>query len=99
QLLNGRQALSFVRYRHTDSDLYRIERQRLFIRAIKERLSSSFKLTAIPKLTGVVRKNVKIGVGGNEALDPDVVRAWAVFALPLPPGRVIPLEIRGAVDL
>jgi LCP family protein required for cell wall assembly len=95
QLLNGRQALSFVRYRHTDSDLYRIERQRLFMRAIKERLSSSFKLTAIPKLTGVVRKNVKIGVGGNEALDPDVVRAWAFFALQLPPGRVFQSKIGG----
>src|SRR4029450_7622352 len=95
QLLSGRQALSFVRYRHTDSDLYRIERQRLFMRAIKERLSSSFKLTAIPKLTGVVRKNVKIGVGGNEALDPDVVRAWAFFALQLPPGRVFQSKIGG----
>jgi LCP family protein required for cell wall assembly len=93
QLLTGRQALSFVRYRHTDSDLYRIERQRLFMRAIKERLSSSFKLTAIPRLTGVVRKNVKIGVGGNEALDPDVVRAWAFFALQLPPGRVVQAKI------
>jgi LCP family protein required for cell wall assembly len=95
QILNGRQALSFVRYRHTDSDLYRIERQRLFMRAIKERLSSSFKLTAIPKLTGVVRKNVKIGVGGNQALDPDVVRAWAFFALQLPPGRVFQSKIGG----
>jgi LCP family protein required for cell wall assembly len=95
QLLNGRQALSFVRYRHTDSDLYRIERQRLFMRAIKERLSSSFKLTAIPKLTGVVRKNVKIGVGGNEALDPDVVRAWAFFSLQLPPGRVFQSKLDG----
>jgi hypothetical protein len=95
QILNGRQALSFVRYRHTDSDLYRIERQRLFMRAIKERLSSSFKLTAIPKLTGVVRKNVKIGVGGNQALDPDVVRAWAFFGLQLPPGRVFQSKIGG----
>jgi LCP family protein required for cell wall assembly len=95
QLMTGRQALSFVRYRHTDSDLYRIERQRLFMRAIKERLSSSFKLTAIPKLTGVVRKNVKIGVGGNQALDPDVVRAWAFFALQLPPGRVFQSKIGG----
>ena len=34
QELTGRQALSFVRYRHTDSDLYRIERQRLFMRAL-----------------------------------------------------------------
>jgi LCP family protein required for cell wall assembly len=95
QELTGRQALSFVRYRHTDSDLYRIERQRLFMRALKERLSSSFKLTAIPKITGVVRKNVKIGKGGNQALDPDEMRAWAFFALELPAGRVFQSKIGG----
>ena len=95
QELTGRQALSFVRYRHTDSDIYRIERQRLFMRALKERLSSSFKLTAIPKLTGVVRKNVKVGRGGNEALDPDEIRGWAFFALRLPSGRVFQSKIEG----
>ena len=95
QKLGGRQALSFVRYRHTDSDLYRIERQRLFMRALKERLSSSFKLTAIPKITGVVRKNVKIGKGGNQALDPGEIRSWAFFALQLPPGRVVQSKIEG----
>src|SRR5918994_1745240 len=87
--------LSFARYRHTDSDIYRIERQRLFMRALKERLSSSFKLTAIPKLTGVVRKNVKVGRGGNEALDPDEIRSWAFFALQLPSGRVFQSKIGG----
>jgi LCP family protein required for cell wall assembly len=95
QELTGRQALSFVRYRHTDSDLYRIDRQRLFMRAIKERLSSSFKLTAIPKLTGIVRKNVKVGKGGGEALQPDEFRGWALFALQLPPGRVYQSKIEG----
>jgi LCP family protein required for cell wall assembly len=95
QELTGRQALSFVRYRHTDSDLYRIERQRLFMRALKERLSHSFKLTAIPKLTGVVRKNVKIGKGGGAALEPDEFRGWALFALQLPPGRVYQSKIEG----
>ena len=94
QKLGGRAALSFVRYRHTDSDLYRIERQRLFMRAVKERLSSSFKLTAIPKITGVVRKNVRIAQGGGKALDPDVFRGWALFGLQLPPGRVFQSKIQ-----
>jgi LCP family protein required for cell wall assembly len=97
QELTGREALSFVRYRHTDSDLYRIERQRLFMRALKERLSSSFKVTAIPKLTGVARKNVKIGKGGGAALEPDEFRGWALFALQLPPGRVYQSKIEGLV--
>jgi LCP family protein required for cell wall assembly len=97
QKLSGRQALSFVRYRHTDSDLYRIERQRLFMRAVSERLSSSFKPTAFPKLTKVVRNNVKIGQGGNRPLDPDVVRSWAFFALKLPPRHVFQSKIQNLV--
>ena len=38
QRLNGKQALGYVRFRHTDSDFHRIERQQKFIRAVKERL-------------------------------------------------------------
>lgn len=95
QEVTGRQALSYVRYRHTDSDLYRIERQRLFMRALNERLASSFKLTAIPKLTKIVRDNVKIGKGGEAALEPDEFRAWAFFALQLPPGRIFQSKVGG----
>jgi LCP family protein required for cell wall assembly len=95
QKLTGRQALSFVRYRHTDSDLYRIERQRLFMRALNERMASSFKPTAIPKLTKIVRNNVKIAQGGGTALEPSVVRGWALFALRMPPGHVFQSKIGG----
>ena len=95
QEVTGPQALSYVRYRHTDSDLYRIERQRLFMRALNERLASSFKLTAIPKLTKIVRDNVKIGKGGEKALEPEEFRAWAFFALQLPPGRIFQSKIGG----
>ncbi|MCS7300245.1 MAG: LCP family protein [Fimbriimonadales bacterium] len=38
QHLNGKQALGYVRYRHTDSDFHRIERQQKFMRALKARL-------------------------------------------------------------
>ncbi|OYT72446.1 MAG: hypothetical protein CFK49_10905 [Armatimonadetes bacterium JP3_11] len=38
QHLNGKQALGYVRFRHTDSDFHRIERQQKFLRAVKERL-------------------------------------------------------------
>ena len=40
QKLDGGQALSYVRYRHTDSDIYRTGRQQLFIEALKSRLRS-----------------------------------------------------------
>jgi LCP family protein required for cell wall assembly len=95
QEVTGRQALSYVRYRHTDSDLYRIERQRLFMRALNERLSSSFKPSAFPKLTKIVRDNVRIAKGGDQGLDPGEFRAWAFFALQLPPGRIFQSRIGG----
>ncbi|HET9323182.1 MAG TPA: LCP family protein [Gaiellaceae bacterium] len=95
QKLNGRQALSFVRYRHTDSDLYRIDRQQLFMRALNERLGGSFKPTAIPKLTKIVRDNVKIGQGGSKPLEPSVVRGWALFAMKMPPGHIFHPTIQG----
>jgi len=95
QGVTGRQALSYVRYRHTDSDLYRIERQRLFMRALSERLSSAFKPSAFPKLTKIVRENVKIAKGGEQALEPGEFRAWAFFALKLPPGRIYQSKVEG----
>ncbi len=95
QQVTGRAALSYVRYRHTDSDLYRIERQRLFMRALSERLTSAFVPSAFPKLTKIVRENVKIAKGGDEALDTGEFRAWAFFALKLPPGRIFQSKVGG----
>jgi LCP family protein required for cell wall assembly len=95
QEVTGRGALSYVRYRHTDSDLYRIERQRLFMRALSERLNSAFKPSAFPKLTKIVRENVKIAKGGEQALEPSEFRAWAFFALKLPPHRIYQSKVGG----
>ncbi|HEX2496378.1 MAG TPA: LCP family protein [Gaiellaceae bacterium] len=98
QQVSGRAALSYVRYRHTDSDLYRIERQRLFMRALSERVSSAFRITSpgtIPKLTKIARDNIRIAKGAEKALDPDEFRAWAFFALQLPPGRIFQSKIGG----
>ena len=44
-----------MRYRHTDSDLYRNARQQLFLDALKDRLASSFHLQDIPGLVGAIR--------------------------------------------
>src|SRR3954453_20872390 len=42
--LNGKQALDFVRYRHTDSDPYRFARQQMFVRSAKEQLARFSRL-------------------------------------------------------
>ena len=48
QRLGGGAALEFVRYRHTDSDLYRLARQQEFVRAFKEQVAKNFDLTKLP---------------------------------------------------
>ena len=45
QQLTGRQTLDYVRYRHTDSDLYRVARQQQFVKAFKGQIQESFAPT------------------------------------------------------
>ena len=45
QRLTGQQALDFVRFRHTDSDLYRLARQQEFVRAFKDQVAHNFSFT------------------------------------------------------
>jgi len=65
QKLDGGDALSFVRFRHTDSDVYRNARQQLFLDALKDRLASGFSLTSIPGLVGAVKHSVEIVKAGG----------------------------------
>ncbi|MFN7017946.1 MAG: LCP family protein [Fimbriimonadales bacterium] len=50
QHLNGRQALGYVRFRHTDSDFHRIGRQQKFMRAVKERLKDPSVWMRVPQV-------------------------------------------------
>ena len=95
QKLGGYQALDFVRYRHTDSDLYRVARQQLFVRAFKDQIKASTGLLDLPKVIKTITKNVEVGVGGNAQLDGDTVLEYALFAYALPPGRFFQPKIEG----
>lgn len=50
QLLGGADALSFVRFRHEDSDLYRVARQQQFLRELKRQIGSRRNLDLPPLL-------------------------------------------------
>ena len=65
QKLVGGQALSYVRYRHTDSDIYRTGRQQLFLEALKSRLRTGLSIFDAPKLIGDLKDNVEIAQGGS----------------------------------
>ena len=65
QQLTGRQALDYVRYRHTDSDLYRVARQQQFVKAFKGQIQESFAPIALPKVVNAITNNVEVAQGGG----------------------------------
>ncbi len=91
QLLDGSDALSFVRYRHTDDDYHRIARQQEFIKAFKDELEQKLSITQLPSVVSMIEHNVE--VGGN-ASDKTVL-GWALFLLNLPGGHFIQDRIQG----
>ena len=86
QLLSGQEALDFVRFRHTDSDLVRNARQQEFVRSFREQIARSFSPFQIPSLVSTIEHNVEIGEGGH-SLSLDQVLSYALFAQSLPSGH------------
>ncbi|KAA0238912.1 MAG: LytR family transcriptional regulator [Armatimonadetes bacterium] len=71
QWLDGYQAMGFVRFRHSDSDFKRMERQRDFLFALKDRVMKNSSL-----LPTIVNKGSK--VIGDE-FSPDELASLALF--------------------
>ena len=95
QRLGGYQALDFVRFRHTDSDLYRNARQQLFVRALKDQIRTNFSLTKLPKVIKVLTSNIEVAQGGGRDVSAKTVLSYAVLAYSLPPGHVFQSRIDG----
>ena len=92
QLLKGRDALSYVRYRHTDSDLFRLARQQQFVKALKEQVSSNFSVFKALKVVGAITHNVEIAHAGSGSLE-NTIRRYALFAYGLPSGHFFQTKI------
>ncbi len=95
QQLTGRRALDFVRYRHTDSDLYRVARQQQFVKAFKTQIQSTFKPLALPKVVNAITKNVQVAQGGGADVPAGTVLSYALFGYGLPRGHVFQTKIEG----
>jgi LCP family protein required for cell wall assembly len=95
QHLTGSQALSFVRFRHTDSDLYRITRQQQFVKSLKQQVSSFWSITRVPGIVNTITKNVEVGVGGGKTLDFGTLYGYAKLAYGLPSGNFQQVQIQG----
>ena len=98
QRLTGKQALDFVRYRHTDSDLYRLARQQEFVSAMRQRVATSIGPTTLVGIVNTIAQHhyVEIGRGGHQVNLGDIL-TYAKFAYGLPPGHVFRVTLSNVV--
>ena len=80
QRLNGEQALDFVRFRHTDSDLYRVARQQEFVRSFREQVAQNFSFSKVPALVNAIASNIEVAEGGHKVQLSEIEK-YAFFAL------------------
>jgi LCP family protein required for cell wall assembly len=97
QRLKGWQALDFVRYRHTDSDLFRLARQQQFVKGVKQAVNASWKPGAITKVVAAMRDNMQVGDSTGEAPDFDNLVSYGLLAYGLPSGSFFQVKIGGLV--
>ncbi|MBJ7366538.1 MAG: LCP family protein [Thermoleophilia bacterium] len=62
QRMNGKDALSYVRYRHTDSDFARIARQQAFLSELKRQTNRFGNLPEIPSYAGIFARNITTNI-------------------------------------
>src|SRR6185437_2593080 len=98
QKLDGQEALDFVRFRHTDSDVYRLALQQLFLEALKDRMSTSLSLTSLPGVIGALKNNVEMARGGGGAPGLSEILAYAGLAYHLGGGHLFRVSIPNLVD-
>jgi LCP family protein required for cell wall assembly len=98
QRLRGWQALDFVRYRHFDSDLYRVARQQAFVKAVKQAVNARFQPGTVPKIVGALRNNVEIGQATGEVELPTLIR-YALFGYGLPSGHFYQVKLGGLTGM
>jgi hypothetical protein len=84
-----------VRYRHTDSDLYRVARQQQFVKSFKSQVQNDFGLSTLLKVVNTITDNVEVAQGGGRPVDGGTVLSYARFAYELPRGRVFQSRIEG----
>jgi len=92
QKLNGSNALDFVRYRHTDSDLYRLARQQAFVRAFKEQVAQHFDVRKLPAIVSAITHNVE--VGSKSGFSDKTVLRYALLGATLPGGHFFQVKIK-----
>ncbi|MCW2921766.1 MAG: LytR family transcriptional regulator [Thermoleophilia bacterium] len=95
QLLDGRDALAFARYRHGDSDFHRIARQQLVLAGLKKQVGESSKLNKVQSLFRVLKENTSIVGGGGNEVPAKVIYDYMRLATGLSSKDVYQVEFKG----
>lgn len=111
QRINGAEALSYVRFRHLDSDIYRNGRQQLFMEALKQRLKSTVTLSNYGTVLGIVgalKGNLEIEKADGSSVSLGELRSYLGLLVGLqgghllrnaiPPADLVPFVTAGGAD-
>jgi LCP family protein required for cell wall assembly len=93
QKLVGGEALAYVRYRHTDNDIYRNGRQQLFLEALKSRLKTNLSIFDAPKLIGDLKRNIEVARGGGGSVTLNELESYLGLTYHLPAGNLFRNQI------
>jgi len=97
QKLNGSQALSFVRYRHTDDDIYRNARQQLFLKAVRQQIGKA-SITDFPRIIHAIVSNIVVGRQGGGAPSEGTIFNYAQWLYGLPKGNIFQVKMSGLAN-
>ena len=95
QKLGGYQALDYVRYRHTDSDLYRSRGSSCSCAPSRTRIKANTGPLEVPRIVKTITENVEVGQGGTRS---STSRRCTVRPLRLlaTAGALLPVGSRGS---
>lgn len=68
QVLKGEDAVGFLRYRSDGGDLYRIDRQQRFLKALRDKLFTFGVITKIPSLLSEIADNIDTNMTRSEMI-------------------------------
>lgn len=94
QRLNGNDALDFARYRHTDSDFARIQRQQQFLSEVKRQTNRIGNLVKLPSFGKIFRDNITMSIRNRGQL-----LQLINLALSVDKARIARYRIQGALSM
>ena len=92
QRLRGGQALDYARYRHGDSDLFRIIRQQAFIRSFRQQFSK-LSLLDYPSIVNTIAANIEAGNKGGGSIPAETLLGYAQVIHGLSGGGVVQVKL------